>query len=128
MAVKARALQTLLIAVILPLSASLTGGCVTKGTAKAQARAAFEAGRQQAMQELRQTSNQVTLDGQFQTSTLPWAQDLTLTKAIVQAGYSGPDPTEILLIRNRTGRRIDPKKLLEKEDIPLQPGDIVQVK
>lgn len=111
------------------LLAITLSACVTKSKAQAQARAAFEAGRQQAMDQMRQQqSPAVTMIGKFQNGIIPWTEDLTLAKAIVAAGYSGPDPTEIILVRNGAGRTIDPQKLLGEEDAPLKPGDVVQVK
>lgn len=115
--------------ICLLLLAATLASCVTKTKAQAQARAAFDAGRQQALDQMRQQQNStVTLIGKFQNGILPWTEDLTLAKAIVAAGYSGPDPTEIILVRNGTGRSIDPQKLLGQGDVPLKPGDVVQVK
>jgi hypothetical protein len=37
------------------------------------------------------------------------------------------DPREIILIRKGVASRIDPRKLLSGEDVPLQAGDIIQV-
>ena len=50
-------------------------------------------------------------------------------KAIVAADFRGPtDPVEILLARGGKAKSYDPKKLLNGEDVPLQPNDVVQIK
>ena len=109
-------------------------GCVTKAKARQQARDAFLAGQQQAMTQMRtqqqppQVIRPVTFIGQFHAPSVPWTPELTLAAGIVSAGYSGPDPTEILIIRNNRAMPVDPKKLLGGADIPLQAGDLVQVK
>jgi hypothetical protein len=60
---------------------------------------------------------------------VPWTAELTLAKAVVAAEYFGDkDPTEILIVRNGKAIRCDPKKLLEGEDVPLEPQDLVELK
>jgi hypothetical protein len=57
-----------------------------------------------------------------------WSQDLTLAKAIVAAGYQAQtDPKQIMIVRNGQAIPVDPKKLLQGEDIPLVAGDLVQI-
>src|SRR5215471_4462620 len=81
--------------------------CVSKAAANAQARAAFLAGQQQAMQQaqMRQAQTQihgptVTFVGPLKNSLLPWTADLTLAKAFVAADYYGPtDPQQIVIVR-----------------------------
>jgi hypothetical protein len=108
---------------------SLTPGCITKAKAKAQAHAAFLAGQQQAAQ--RAAENQiptVRIIGEVKNPVLPWTMDLTLTKAILASGYSGKtDPAGIVIMRQGQELRVDPKKLLNGEDFPLQPRDIVEL-
>jgi hypothetical protein len=108
-------------------------GCVTKSKADAQARAAFLAGQQQAMARA-QTEPQpegatVTLAGNVKNPLIPWTPGLTLAKAILDAEYAGKgDPVSIYVVRNGLASPVDPKKLLNGEDVPLQAGDIVQIK
>jgi hypothetical protein len=107
-------------------------GCVTRSQADAQARAAFAAGQQQATLQMQQSPLRdptVTVLGQVRNSILPWTAELSLAKAIVASGYYGvTDPTQIVI--NRDGREIsvDPKQLLNGEDVPLQPRDAIQIK
>jgi protein involved in polysaccharide export with SLBB domain len=105
-------------------------GCTTKAKAKAHAQAAFAAGQQQAMALMNQPrGTHVTVIGQVRTPMLPWSEDLTLAKAIIAAGYYGAaDPKEIFIVRNGKASRVDPKQLLNGEDVPLQAGDVVQIK
>jgi hypothetical protein len=114
----------------LPLVFCLSG-CISKAKADAQARAAFLAGRQQAIQEMRQTQTAgptVTLIGAVRTPLIPWTIDLTLARALVAAGYySNTDPTQIVIVRDAQQIPVDPKKLLAGEDVPLQPRDVIEI-
>jgi len=103
-------------------------GCVSKTKAQAQARAAFMAGQQQAMvaRTSQPAQNVVTVVGPVHTPSLSWTQDLTLAKAIVDAGYeSAVDPKQIMIVRNGQAVPVDPKSLLSGQDVPLLPGDMV---
>ena len=121
-------LPTLCCLVLLALA-----GCVSKSKANAQARAAYMAGQQQAMtrMQLAQTQGQgpcVTVNGEVRNRVVPWTQGLTLAKAVLAADYYGTkDPGQILVVHNGIANRVDPKQLLSGVDIPLQPGDTVQL-
>ena len=59
---------------------------------------------------------------------VPWTDGLTLAKAVIAADYYGAaDPGQIIIVHNGMAIRVDPKQLLTGVDIPLQPGDIVQL-
>ncbi len=104
-------------------------GCVSKSKAEAQARAAFLAGQQQGTQQMQLRGPTVTVIGEVKNKLLPWTIDLTLSRAVVAAEYYGArDPTEITIIRDGHMMPVDPRHLLAGEDIPLQPGDIVELK
>jgi hypothetical protein len=106
----------------------LQSGCVSEKKADAKARAAFMAGQQQGMiaRTPQPAGNVVTVVGPVHTPSLPWTQDLTLAKAIVNAGYdSAVDPKQIMIVRNGQAVPVDPKSLLAGEDVPLLPGDMV---
>ena len=109
--------------------ALVLGGCVTKGQAQAQARAAFLAGQRQALMSVAQKPSQtlsISIRGEVQNPMVPWTPELTLAKAIVAAGYKGQhDPTNIIIIRNGHAIQVDPRKLLNGQDMPLEPMDIV---
>jgi hypothetical protein len=112
------------------LAGLVLDGCTTKAKARLQAREAYLAGQQQALARLQQPHEPtVTVMGQVRNSVLPWAEDLTLAKALVAADYIGLGvPTAILLVRNGRATEIDPKYLLQGHDLPLEAGDIVQLR
>ena len=109
------------------------GGCVSKSKANAQARAAYAAGQQQAAMRMQQAQIQsqgpsVTINGDVRNHLVPWAEGLTLTKALVAAEYSGAtDPAQIIIVRGGMATRLNPRDLFSGVDYPLQPGDIVQL-
>ena len=107
------------------------GGCVSKSKADAQARAAFMAGQQQALARMQQAQGQgacVTVNGEVRNRIIPWTEGLTLAQAVVAADYCGAkDPGQLIIVHNGVATRLDPKQLLSGVDIPLQPGDIVQL-
>jgi hypothetical protein len=117
-----------LIIPVLVLVALATAGCVTKSRADAQARAAFIAGQQAAYQSMGQTQTDVVVLGHVDKHEIPWVTGLTLAQAIATANYTGDhDPTEIMVKRNTVQQQIDPRKLLNGEDMLLQPGDVITV-
>jgi hypothetical protein len=107
-------------------------GCVSKREADARARAAFLAGQQQAAQMNRQTHLQgptVTILGEVRNSLVRWTADLTLAKAVVAADYYGKtDPVDIIVQRDGKEVRYDPQKLLNGEDVQLEPNDVIELK
>ncbi len=107
----------------------LTSGCVSKGHAQAEARAAYQAGQNDAMLRLQQIRGpSVVIAGPVRDSVVPWTPELTLAKAIVIAGYLAPkDPQRIAIIRNGEQIAIDPKALLGGEDVPVQSGDVIKL-
>jgi hypothetical protein len=108
-------------------------GCVSKSKADAKARAAYIAGQQQAMMRLQQAQTQgqgpcVTVNGEVRNHVVPWTEGMTLAKALVAADYLGAaDPGQILVVHNGIATRVEPRLVLSGVDIPLQPGDIVQL-
>jgi hypothetical protein len=67
--------------------------------------------------------------GFVRKSFVPWIEDLTLAKAILQAEYTGQwDPHLITITRQGRVFHVNPKRLLSGLDDPaLEPGDIVEV-
>jgi hypothetical protein len=115
------------------LLAGTFGGCVSKSKADAKARAAYIAGQQQAMMRIQQAQTQgqgpcVTVNGEVRNHVVPWTEGLTLAKAVVAADYIGAaDPGQILIVHNGLATRVELSQLLSGLDIPLQPGDIIQL-
>jgi hypothetical protein len=108
-------------------------GCVSKSKANAQARKAYIAGQQETMVRMQQIQTQgqgpcVTVNGDVRNHVVPWTEGMTLAKALVAADYLGAgDPAQVIILRNGIGKRVEPRKLLSGEDIPLQPGDVVHL-
>jgi hypothetical protein len=115
------------------LLAATFGGCVSKSAADAKARAAYLAGQQQAMMRMQQAQTQgqgpcVTVNGEVRNHVVPWTEGMTLAKTLVAADYFGAaDPGQIIIVHNGLATRVEPRQLLSGVDIPLQPGDIVQL-
>lgn len=116
---------------ILPLLlfALVTGGCTSRSKAKGQAQAAYAAGQQQAiarMSDAQRTSIRVM--GNVRNPEIPWTDGLTLARVIVAAEYLGAhNPRQIAVVRQRERFPIDPNTLLRGQDIPLEPGDAVEI-
>ena len=121
---------------VLPLCAALVScvalaGCVTKAHADARVREAYLAGQRDALARLQQAQVQgpsVTINGPVRNPVLLWTPRLTLSQAILVADYQGPgDPIEIIVVRNGRGSRFTVQDLLRGQDVPLAPGDVVQL-
>ncbi len=103
-------------------------GCESKSEADARVRAAYIAGQQAAYQSMGQTMTDVVVLGSVDKHEIPWVQGLTLTQALATANYNGAhDPVMIILKRNSVETNIDPKQLLNGQDMTLQPGDVISV-
>ncbi len=127
--------KTLSSAIIITLGSLLLSpltACVSKSKAAAQARAAFFAGQQQALETFKQAQAggpTVVFMGPVRNHVVPWTADMTLARALVTADYvGGADPKEITIVRGGAEIREDPQKLLSGEDVPLQAGDVIQLK
>jgi hypothetical protein len=71
----------------------------------------------------------ITVVGEVRNSTIAWTAEMTLAKALIAADYYGSkDPSEILLERNGQATTYDPKRLLNGEDVPLQPRDVIEIR
>ena len=108
-----------------------TSGCVSQTKAKAQAKAAYLAGQQDAASRAKlaeMSAANVTIIGPVRNPAVSWSEDLTLAKAILAAGYvPHNDPRQIVIIRHGEAMMIEPKRLLAGEDVPLLRGDVLQI-
>ena len=114
---------------LLPLLTAGACGCVSKAKARAQAQEAYFAGQREAMSLMKQKqSPSVSVVGPVKNQTVPWTQDLTVAKAVIEAEYFAPeDPRHIIVVRHGRAIPIDPKRLLNGDDMPLEPGDILHL-
>jgi hypothetical protein len=105
-------------------------GCVTKEKAKAEARKAFIAGQQESLRQMQlNQAPTVTVIGQVNSPVVAWTKDLTLAQALIDADYAGrTTPKEIILVRRGVAKRVETQSLLSGEDVPLQAGDVIQIK
>ena len=125
----------ILLALILPL-VLVVSGCTTKSSAQEKARAAYFAGEAQALsaQLAAQTpvgapGNTVAIIGPVKVSALTWTPDLTLVKTIVAAEYIPEgEPGEIVITRHGRQIPISAAQLLNGDDVPVQPGDVVELR
>ncbi len=113
------------------LAAGALQGCVSQAKARADAQAAYAAGQREALANVGGAQNQgplVTVVGNVKTPVLAWNPYLTLARAIVLADFQGPtEPAEIFICRQGRAIRYTAEELLKGQDVPLQPGDVVQL-
>jgi hypothetical protein len=118
------------------LLALVAVGCTTKSTARANQRAAFYQGQAQALSDQlasqkpqRAPGNTVAIVGPVKVSALAWTPDLTLAKTIFAAEYiAAGEPSQIFVTRNGAQFPVSPAQLLNGEDFPMQPGDVVELR
>lgn len=115
----------------------LVSGCVSRSTARLREKNAFLVGQnmalqQQAAQSAAQNAAQspgVTIVGQVQHPQVPWVTGLTMAQAITTANYVGQDePKQIILTRRGESAAMDANVVLNGADIPLEIGDIIELK
>jgi hypothetical protein len=110
-------------------AAALLAGCTTKSGAQARAQQAYLAGQNAALrqQQAAQFSG-VTIVGPVQNSQVPWVAGLTLAQAIATANYlDSHEPGEIVITRQGESAKLDPKILLRGAQVPLEPGDVIEI-
>jgi hypothetical protein len=123
-------MKILLAMVLLALAAT---GCTTKSQARLKEQNAFLAGQNTVlMQQQAQTAAQtpgVTIVGPVQHPEVPWVTGLTLAQAIATANYVGADaPKQIVITRHGESAAMDAKVLLNGTDIPLEIGDVIELR
>jgi len=123
-------MKILLAMVLLALAAT---GCTTKSQARLKEQNAFLAGQNTVLlQQQAQTAAQtpgVTIVGPVQHPEVPWVTGLTLAQAITTANYVGADaPKQIVITRHGESAAMDAKVLLNGTDIPLEIGDVIELR
>ena len=106
-------------------------GCTTKSTARLRAENAFLAGQNAALrqQPSAQNFNGVTVLGAVQNQQVPWVAGLTLAQAVATANYIGQaEPKKIIMTRAGESATLEAKVLLGGPDIPLEVGDVVELR
>lgn len=124
-------------AIVFLLLALTVTGCTTKSAARQRERAAFYEGQTRAFQEqlaaprpvTAAPSNVVTILGPVKCPAMIWSPDMTLIKTIVAAEYiPAGDPSQIIVTRAGQQIPVSPAALLNGEDLPLLPGDVVELR
>ena len=65
----------------------------------------------------------------MQNPQVPWVEGLTLAQAIATADYIGADaPKQIIITRQGESATLDAKVLLNGTDIPLEKGDVIELR
>jgi len=119
--------------ILLILVVGIVAGCASRSKAKLKEQNAFLAGQNIAlMQQQAQADAQtpgVTVVGPVQRPRVPWVAGLTLAQAVATANYvSDKDPQQIIITRNGESAAMDAKVLLNGTDIPLQIGDVIELR
>jgi hypothetical protein len=123
--------------------AMMACGCAGKAKKQAEIRRAYAAGAQAAQAQMQQaqqaqapqsmpvpstTEPQVRVLGSVRNPVLTWSEGLTLARALVLTEYEkSTAPTLITIFRNNQPLQIDVQRVLQGEDYPLFPGDIVYI-
>jgi hypothetical protein len=111
----------------------LNAGCASRSQARLREENAYLAG-QNAMLMQRQTQGGqqlagVTVVGAVQYPQVPWVAGLTLAQAVATATYVGADaPKQIIITRNGESAAMDASVLLSGKDVPLEIGDVVELR
>ena len=123
--------------ILVALLALAVTGCESKSTARLKEQNAFLMGQNQTLREqsAQQAAQQaamtpsVTILGAVQNSTVPWVAGLTLAQAVATANYlDSKEPKQIIITRQGDSATLDAKVLLEGPDVPLENGDVVELK
>ena len=121
-------------AVLCLLLAVLAGaGCVSRKKAQAEARRAYVAGQEQAMQAAARARQQqgpvVFVQGPVRNPVLPWEEGMKLSQAVAAAEYTGyMNPRLIRVLRNgQAAGELKGIDLLHHQDMGLEDGDTVLI-
>ncbi|MEI7807079.1 MAG: hypothetical protein WCJ07_01200 [Verrucomicrobiota bacterium] len=117
--------------VILAMAFAVSG-CTTKSTVRLKEQNAFLAGQNVALRQQAQSASAfpaVSVIGPVEKASVPWVAGLTLTQAIATAKYLDPnEPQEIILTRQGESAKLNPAVLLNGAVIPLEAGDVVEIR
>ena len=120
----------------LAVLALAVAGCTTKTAARQQAQTAYFSGQTQALQTQLAAQkpapapgNTVAILGPVKVAALAWTPDLTLARTIFAAEYiPAGEPSQITIVRTGQEIPVNPAVLLNGGDIPVLPGDVVELK
>jgi protein involved in polysaccharide export with SLBB domain len=114
---------------IILITALVLSGCSSPSKAQLKAQNAALAAENAALRRQQAQSSGVTIIGPVQNPAVPWVAGLTLAQAIATANYLNPnEPTAIVITRQGERAVLDPKVLLNGKDIPLEIGDVIELR
>jgi len=117
------------IGLVILLLALVVAGCTTQSKARLKERNAFLAGQSAAWQQQQTPAAGVTVLGAVQNAAEPWVAGLTLAQAVATANYIGlHEPRQIILTRQGESAVLDAKILLNGAVVPLEPGDLIELR
>lgn len=116
--------------ITLSLIVIAAAGCVTQSRMQANEQAAFLAGQNAAMrQQLAEQMPSVTVIGPVQNPHVPWVAGLTLAQAVATANYLDSRPPKTIVIKRQgESATLDGQVLWSDVDIPLEAGDVVELR
>lgn len=104
-------------------------GCASKAKKQTQAQAAYRAGQQRAYEQIMEARRiNIRVIGPVQHPEVEWHDGLSLAQAIVAAGYTATGtPRQIVIVRQQERIPVDAQALLRGADLPLSPGDTIEI-
>ncbi len=108
-------------------------GCVSKSRARLEAQNAYLAGQNATLRQQQvsteTSTNSVTIIGPVQNAQVPWVTGLTLAQAIATANYlDSHDPKQIIITRAGESATLDAKVLFNGTVVPLEVGDVIELR
>ncbi len=115
-----------LVVIVLGWSAA---GCVSKSQSRLESQNAFLAGQNTALRQQLAQYNGITFIGAVKNAQVPWVAGLTLKQAVATAEYIGQDdPRAVVITRQGDSAVLDADVLLSDKEIPLEAGDVVELR
>jgi hypothetical protein len=120
------------LAAIALLGAALAwAGCSGKAKHQAERDRAFAAGMEQGRLQAQGQAQKppITFRGPVRHPQIPWAEGLTLTRALLTAEVTSlGTPRAINVIRQGQSYPVNPRRLADgSEEVDLEPGDIIEI-
>jgi uncharacterized protein YceK len=111
----------------------LTAGCASRLQTRLREQNAYLAGQNAMLMQQQANGGAplpgVTVVGAVQYPQVPWVAGLTLAQAVATANYVGAiEPKQIIINRNGESATMDASVLLDGKDVPLEIGDIVELR
>ena len=105
-------------------------GCMSKSKSKSQAQIAYLAGQNMILQQqMAAQFRGVTVVGAVQNPQVAWVEGLTLVQVVATAQYTGrAEPKQIVITHQGESVTLDAKVLFSGVDIPMEAGDVVELR